>query len=54
MSSIDGDVILPQFLGPGTYDLFLARRGGKPFRYQRVGSVTTPLQRVAVLSVPAN
>lgn len=50
-SSVDGDVILPQFLGPGTYDLFLARRGGNPFNYERVGSVTTPLARPVVLSL---
>jgi hypothetical protein len=53
-SSVDGDVILPQFLGPGTYDLYLARRGGRPFLYQRIGSISTPLRRNAVLSLPAS
>lgn len=50
-TSVDGDVILPQFLAPGTYELFLARRGGSPFRYERVGVVTAPLARDVVLSL---
>jgi len=52
-SSPNGDVILPEFLGPGTYDLYLARRGGKPFIYQRVGTITTPLRTNAVLVIPS-
>lgn len=51
-SSVDGDVILPEFLGPGTYELSIARRGGKPFVYQRVGTITTPLRTSAVLAIP--
>lgn len=50
-SSVDGDVILPQFLGPGQYELFLARRGGNPFQYERIGTVTTPVARDLVLSL---
>ncbi|HJQ40466.1 MAG TPA: carboxypeptidase-like regulatory domain-containing protein [Thermoanaerobaculia bacterium] len=49
-SSVDGDVILPEFLGPGTYDLSIARRGGKPFVYQRIGTITTPLRSNTVLA----
>ena len=50
-SSVTGDVVLPEFLGPGTYDLFLARRGGKPFVYEKVGSIRTPLARNSILAV---
>lgn len=51
-SSVDGDVILPEFLGPGTYELSIARRGGKPFVYQRIGTITTPLRSNTVLAAP--
>lgn len=51
-SSADGDVVLPEFLGPGTYDLYLARRGGKPFIYHRIGTISTPLRRNTVLALP--
>jgi hypothetical protein len=50
-SSPAGDVVLPEFLGPGTYDLFLARRGGTPFLYERFGTIRTPLPRNAILAV---
>ncbi|HEX6088315.1 MAG TPA: carboxypeptidase-like regulatory domain-containing protein [Thermoanaerobaculia bacterium] len=51
-SSPDGDVVLPELLGPGTYDLHLVRRG-RPFTYQRIGSITTPLRRNVVMSLPS-
>jgi hypothetical protein len=50
-SAVDGDVILPQFIAPGSYDVFLARRGGKPFLYQRIGTITTPLKGNKVLTI---
>jgi hypothetical protein len=50
-SSVDGAVVLPEFLGPGRYDLFLARRGGKPFIYERAGAISTPLRRDTVVSI---
>lgn len=50
-SSVTGEVVLPEFLAPGTYELFLARRGGKPFLYERVGTIRTPLASNTVLPV---
>ena len=38
--------------GPGTYELSIARRGGKPFVYQRIGTITTPLRSNTVLAAP--
>ena len=42
-TALDGSLVLPEFLGPGTYHLYLALRGGTPFIYDRVGTITTPL-----------
>jgi protocatechuate 3,4-dioxygenase beta subunit len=42
-TALDGSLVLPEFLGPGTYHLYLALRGGKPFVYERIGTITTPL-----------
>ena len=42
-TALDGSLVLPEFLGPGTYHLYLALRGGKPFLYERIGTITTPL-----------
>jgi len=50
-SSPAGDVVLPEFLGPGTWDLFLARRGGKPFLYEKFATIRTPLTRNAFVSI---
>lgn len=50
-SSVDGDVVLPEFLPPGTFELYLARRGGKSFQYQRIGTIATPLARNTVLAI---
>lgn len=56
-SSATGDVVLPEFLPPGTYDLFLARRPApplyEPYTYQKVGTVRTPLTRSTILAVNA-
>ena len=49
-SQKDGSVVLPQFLQPGSYDIYLAHKGGQPFLYERVGAVTLPIQRNVVLS----
>ncbi|HEX6161378.1 MAG TPA: hypothetical protein VF111_14480, partial [Thermoanaerobaculia bacterium] len=49
-SGLDGSIVLPEFLPPGAYDLFIAKRGGDPFVYQRVGRITAPLQRNVTLA----
>lgn len=49
-SGLDGSIVLPEFLGPGAYELFIARRGGDPYVYQRVGRINAPLQRNITLS----
>jgi hypothetical protein len=50
-SGRDGSVVLPQFLGPGTYDLYITKRGGKPYLYVRVGTIHAPLTRDETLTV---
>lgn len=42
----DGVVVLPEFLAPGTYDLFLAANN----TYQRIGSIRVPADRNIVLA----
>ncbi|HEY0143483.1 MAG TPA: carboxypeptidase-like regulatory domain-containing protein [Thermoanaerobaculia bacterium] len=49
-SGLDGSVVLPEFLAPGAYELFIAKRGGEPYIYQRVGRINAPLQRNITLS----
>lgn len=49
-SALDGSVVLPEFLPPGTYELFIAKLGGDPYVYHRVGRITAPLQRAVALS----
>ena len=49
-SALDGTVVLPQFLPAGTYEMFIARKGGDPFLYQRIGAITAPLGRNTVLA----
>lgn len=46
----DGSVALPEFLPPGTYNLYITLRGGKPWRYQKVGTVSLPTDRNSVLT----
>lgn len=50
----DGSLVLPSFLAPGKYDFYIARRGGKPFIYERVGSLTTPLSGNVALAYKAD
>ncbi|HEY0143808.1 MAG TPA: carboxypeptidase regulatory-like domain-containing protein [Thermoanaerobaculia bacterium] len=47
----DGATILAEFLGAGAWDLFLTKRGGDPYLYERIGSVTTPTRGVQTLKV---
>ncbi|HVR39399.1 MAG TPA: carboxypeptidase-like regulatory domain-containing protein [Thermoanaerobaculia bacterium] len=49
-SQKDGSIVLPQFLGPGKYELFIALQGGKPFLYRRIGTITSPVQQNVVLA----
>lgn len=49
-SSPTGDVVLPEFLPAGSWDLYLARRGERTFKYEKVGSVRTPLTRNVVIA----
>jgi hypothetical protein len=46
----DGSVALPEFLPPGNYSLYIALKGGKPCRYQKVGSVSLPADQNSVLT----
>jgi protocatechuate 3,4-dioxygenase beta subunit len=46
----DGSVVLPQFLPPGTFNLYVARPGGKIYVYQKVGTVTLPVQGKTVIA----
>jgi len=50
-SASDGAIVLPAFLGPGTYDFFITRKGGRPFLYDRVGRVTLPADPSAFLRI---
>jgi hypothetical protein len=50
-SGRDGSVVLPQFLGPGAYDLYITKRGGKPYIYSRVGVIHAPLTRDEILTI---
>jgi protocatechuate 3,4-dioxygenase beta subunit len=43
----DGTVVLPEFLPPGTYDLFTF---SKDKAHQRIGSITVPMRQSAVLA----
>lgn len=50
----DGAVVLPQFLGPGTYDFFITHRDRSTpmgLSYERLGRLTLPGQKVAVLRI---
>jgi hypothetical protein len=49
-SALDGTVVLPEFLGPGSYELFIALRGGSPYIYHRVGTVNAPIGRNVALA----
>ena len=46
----DGSVVLPQFLPPGTFNLYVARPGGKIYTYQKVGTVTLPVHGKTVIA----
>jgi hypothetical protein len=46
----DGSIVLPQFLQPGSYGLYIAMRGHDSHAYQRVGSVSLPVARNVVLA----
>lgn len=47
----DGSSILAEFLGSGSWDLFITKRGGDPYIYERIGSVITPLRGAPALKV---
>jgi hypothetical protein len=49
-SALDGSVVLPEFLGPGNYELYIALRGGAPYIYHRVGAVNAPIGRNVALA----
>jgi hypothetical protein len=53
-SALDGTVVLPQFLPNGTYEMFIADRGGDPFLYRRIGAIQAPLGRNAVMAYRSN
>jgi protocatechuate 3,4-dioxygenase beta subunit len=46
----DGSVVLPQFLPPGAFNLYVARPGGKIYVYQKVGTVTLPVHGKTVIA----
>jgi hypothetical protein len=46
----DGSVVLPQFLPPGIFNLYIARPGGKPYIFQKVGTVTLPVHGTAAIA----
>ncbi|HSY49062.1 MAG TPA: hypothetical protein VLC46_09635 [Thermoanaerobaculia bacterium] len=46
----DGGVVLPQFLPPGRFNLYVARPGGKPYLFQKVGTVTLPVHGTTAIS----
>ena len=47
---IDGSVVLPQFLPPGSFNLYVSRPGGKPYIFQKVGTVTLPVHGRTVIA----
>jgi hypothetical protein len=50
----DGTLVLPQFLAPGSYDFFLTHRAQNSpngLSYERLGTLTLPGQRVAVMHI---
>lgn len=49
-SGKDGTVVLPAFLGPGAYELFIVRRGAPAPSFHPVGTIRTPLPRSIALS----
>jgi hypothetical protein len=49
----DGSVALPEFLPPGSYNLYIALTGGRPVHYQKVGAISLPGDRNRVLTFPA-
>lgn len=49
-SALDGSVVLPEFLAPGNYQLFIALRGGTPYIYHRVGAINAPIGRNVALA----
>lgn len=49
-TSKDGSVALPEFLPPGTYNLYVALKGGKPWLYRKVGTIALPADRNFVLT----
>jgi hypothetical protein len=46
----DGTVVLPQFLSPGTYNLYITVKRGGTSLYDKVGSVTLPAERNMILN----
>jgi hypothetical protein len=51
-SAADGTLVLPQFLGPGRWDLYLALRGGSPYLYRNITTFATPLREPFVVAFP--
>ncbi|MGZ5440559.1 MAG: carboxypeptidase-like regulatory domain-containing protein [Thermoanaerobaculia bacterium] len=49
-SSTDGTLVLPEFLGPGSWELFIVLRGAPAPSYHHVGTIRTPLPRSIALS----
>jgi hypothetical protein len=52
-TATDGSVALPEFLPAGTYHLYIARNGGQPIHYQKVGTISLPNDRNRILTFPA-
>ena len=49
-NSKDGTLVLPEFLGPGSWELFIVLRGEPAPSFHHVGTIRTPLPRSIALS----